>query len=235
MSEFTHPECDLMLDLLNEYARYVNYTWGREAAVKVHCSSSQVCEDYPDPRTGEPINFNFLPTYADPALGVFPHTVQMYGLDDPTSGAYGNKDFQLIEDYMHYEASIGNRSVVFYGETSYWVNVDIDVPLFLPIYGQRRVHDLRRIAHRERITGSRIDGQMNFDSGWEWGYWLSNLVTARASWNPIHSHSYANAESIVEGLGTEHLRYWNKNVRRDVGYLCSFTPCTRVNIKDTEA
>ena len=34
MSEFTHPECDLMLDLLNEYATYVNYTWGREAAVK---------------------------------------------------------------------------------------------------------------------------------------------------------------------------------------------------------
>ena len=40
---------------------------------------------------------------------------------------------------------------------------------------------------------------------------------------------------ILKGLGTEHLRYWNKNVRRDAGYLCSFTPCTRVNIKDIEA
>ena len=42
LSEFNHPECDLMLDLLNEYARYVNRTWGREAAVKVHCSTGQV-------------------------------------------------------------------------------------------------------------------------------------------------------------------------------------------------
>ena len=47
------------------------------------------------------------------------------------------------------------------------VNVDIDVPLFLPIYGQRRLHDLRRIAGREVKEGFRIDGQMNFDSGEE--------------------------------------------------------------------
>lgn len=32
---------------------------------------------YPDPRTGEPINFNFLPTYAAGGLGVMPHTVQV--------------------------------------------------------------------------------------------------------------------------------------------------------------
>jgi hypothetical protein len=73
----------------------------------------------------------------------------MYSLDDPTAGSYGNENFSYIEDYMVYEAKKRNRSVVFYGETSYWVNVDIDVPLFLPIYAQRRQHDLRRIALRE--------------------------------------------------------------------------------------
>lgn len=26
---------------------------------------------------------------------------------------------------------------------------------------------------------------MNFDSGWEWGYWLNDVVTARASWDPF--------------------------------------------------
>jgi len=36
---------------------------------------------YPDPRTGEPINFNFLPTYADKGLGVMPHTVQVVNRD----------------------------------------------------------------------------------------------------------------------------------------------------------
>lgn len=63
------------------------------------------------------------------------------------------------------------------------VNVDIDVPLFLPLYGQRRHHDLRNIAQRERATNTRIQGQMNFDSGWEWTYWLNDVVTARASWD----------------------------------------------------
>ncbi|CAE7424544.1 unnamed protein product, partial [Symbiodinium microadriaticum] len=144
-----------------------------------------VCQDHMDPRTGDPINFNFLPAYAHSSLGVMPHTVQVYGLDDPVGGAYGNKNFKDIEDYMLFEASRGNRSVVFYGETAYWVSVDVDVPLFLPLYGQRRLHDLRRIAHSEKKLQVRIQGQMNFDSGWEWAYWLNNVVTARASWDPF--------------------------------------------------
>jgi hypothetical protein len=40
------------------------------------------------------------------------------------------------------------------------VSVDIDVPLFLPLYGQRRLHDLRRIAHKEREIGASIQGQV---------------------------------------------------------------------------
>lgn len=26
---------------------------------------------------------------------------------------------------------------------------------------------------------------MNFDSGWEWTYWLNDIITARASWDPL--------------------------------------------------
>ena len=190
LSEFTHPECDLMLDLMNEFADYINGTWGREAAIKVHCSTGQTCHNYLDPinnSSRNQLNFNFLPTYATSKLGVFPHTVQIYALDDNTAGAYGNQNFSYMEDYLVYEAKQKKRSVVYYGETSYWVNVDVDVPLFLPVYGQRRQHDLRRIAGREIKEGFRMDGQMNFDSGWEWGYWLSDVITARASWNPLVS------------------------------------------------
>ena len=46
-----------------------------------------LCEGYEDPREshrGEPLNFNFLPYYAHKGLGVFPHTIQPYSLDDPT-------------------------------------------------------------------------------------------------------------------------------------------------------
>lgn len=185
LSEFTHPSCQVMLNLLNEVATYGKNKYGREVAVKVHCSTGQKCPDFPDPRTGEPINFNFLPTYADPALGVMPHTVQAYAVDDPTAGSYGNDNFTYMMDYMFYEAHQKARSVVWHPETAYWVNVDVDVPLFLPIYGQRRLHDLRIIAEREIAENVKIDGQMVFDSGWEWGYWLSDVITARASWNPL--------------------------------------------------
>jgi hypothetical protein len=74
------------------------------------------------------------------------------------------------------------------------VSVDIDVPLFLPLYGQRRLHDLRRIVAREKKGNFKIQGQMNFDSGWEWGYWLNDVITARASWDPAMNISVENSE-----------------------------------------
>ena len=55
LSEFTHPECSLMLDLLNAFSGYVNGTWGREGGVKVHCSTGQTCEGFIDPLTAEPV------------------------------------------------------------------------------------------------------------------------------------------------------------------------------------
>jgi hypothetical protein len=66
----------------------------------------------------------------------------------------------------------------------YRVNVDVDVPLFLPLSGQRRMTDLRYTAQQEKAHGFRINGQVNFESGWEFGFYLSNAVTARAIWNP---------------------------------------------------
>jgi hypothetical protein len=202
LSEFTFPDCSLMLDLLNEFSIYVNETWGRQASVKVHCSTGQECADYPDPRTGEPINFNFLPTYASSDMGVLPHTVQAYSLDDPTGTSYGNDDFSAIKDYMDYEARLHNRSVVFYPETVYWVNVDVDVPLFLPLYGERRVYDLRMIGQLQAESEGQedayeLDGIMNFDSGWEWGYWFSDVITARAMWNPMVNEKMTNQEAFL--------------------------------------
>jgi hypothetical protein len=64
------------------------------------------------------------------------------------------------------------------------VNVDVDVPLFLPLSGQRRLSDLRYTAQQQRQGGFSISGQVNFESGWEFGFYLSNAVTARAIWNP---------------------------------------------------
>jgi hypothetical protein len=49
-----------MLELMNEFAEYVNGTWGREAGIKVHCSTGQV---------GAPIPFPYRDLYLGPYLG----------------------------------------------------------------------------------------------------------------------------------------------------------------------
>lgn len=186
LSEFTHPECSLMLDLLNIFATHVNETYGREAAVKVHCSSGQYCDDrFLDRSSGEPINFNLLPSLARPSLAVLVHTVQVYGLRDPTHNTYGQKNFSFLLDFLIDEVRRGERHVIFYGETSYWVNVDIDVPLFLPIYAERRLRDLQIIAKEELREKKHMSGQMIFDSGWENGYYINTVVTARGAWDVV--------------------------------------------------
>ncbi len=87
-------------------------------------------------------------------------------------GSYGNSNFSYMFDFMFNESiSSPTREVIFHGETAYWVNYDINVPLFLPVYGLSRLHDLRKIAKEEIKVNRKTQGQMNFDSGWEWGYW----------------------------------------------------------------
>ena len=189
-SEFTAPDDRRMLAWMDEVARYVRGTLGKPAYIKIHTSTGQVAENFLDPETGQPINFNFLPHYADPRLGVMPHTVQHYGLEDPAP-TYGNTDFSEIRRFQQMQA--GRREVLWHPETAYWVSFDADVPLFLPVYADRRRADLRRIAEDERagrtgrgdLAGSRIDGQVVFSSGWEWGYWLQEVVAARGAWNPF--------------------------------------------------
>jgi len=86
-------------------------------------------------------------------------------------------------DFMFQQA--GKRLVMYYPETSYWVNYDNQVPLFLPVYALNRLRDLRLIAARELAENVTIDGQYIFDSGWEWGYWLQDVVSARGAFNPF--------------------------------------------------
>jgi hypothetical protein len=197
-SEFTAPPAERMLAWMNEVARHLDDAHQRRAFVKVHCSAGQRVDTLVDPVSGGALDFNFLPHYADPRLGVLPHTVQHYGIDDPAP-TYGNRSFQRVRDFAAVEA--GKRPVVYYPETAYWVSFDVDVPLFLPLYGERRLHDLRVFAAdesagklgRDAHAGARLDGQLVFSSGWEWGYWLNDLLAARAAWDPHMEHASDSA------------------------------------------
>ncbi|EDQ90471.1 uncharacterized protein MONBRDRAFT_24286 [Monosiga brevicollis MX1] len=179
-SEFTHPECSLMLDWINITAQQAAANQ-MTAYIKVHISSGQVCPNYTDPMSGGPINFNYLPIFADDRMGVMPHTVQYYNYEDPAN-TYGNVNFTSMFDFLFYALET-NRSVVYHPETAYWINYDSSVPLFLPIYAYGRVSDLRFIKAHEQRVNKTMAGQMDFDSGWEWGYWLQDVITARSAWD----------------------------------------------------
>jgi hypothetical protein len=209
-TEFTHADPNRMLAWMNEVTRTMREDHdGRPATIKIHCSTGQTADGFTDPETGGPLNVNMLPHYADPGLGVMPHTVQHYGLDDPAP-TYGNDSFDYMRKFL--QAEVGRREVVWHPETAYWVSFDVDVPLFLPLYAERRVHDLRLLADDERAgrmgrgehAGKRMDGQITFSSGWEWGYWLNDVVTARAAWNP-HTEAPSD-EAATRAILDEALR-----------------------------
>lgn len=188
-SEFTHGEDTRLLAWMDGLAEHLDEAHGKPAYIKIHVSQGQFAETLTDPDTGGPLNVNFIPHYASPKLGVLPHTVQHYALDDPAP-TYGNTDFNYMREFLQEE--VGRREVVWHPESAYWVSFDVDVPLYLPVYAERRFHDLRLLSADERagrmgrgpLAGGAMDGQLTFSSGWEWGYWLNDVVTARAAWNP---------------------------------------------------
>jgi hypothetical protein len=57
------------------------------------------------------------------------------------------------------------------------------------------LYDLRKIAASEIELSVKIQGQMDFDSGWEWGYWLNDVITARSAWNP---HMETDLDSALQ-------------------------------------
>ena len=74
------------------------------------------------------------------------------------------KEFLLREN--------GRRPVWYYPETSYFVAMDIDVPLLLTDYLVARSRDL------DLLEANRVPGQVTSTTGQELGYWLMDWTTA---------------------------------------------------------
>ncbi len=160
-SEFTSTSYPRTIKWLNEIAKVADKT-GIRMVVKVHCSTNQSKAPWG--------NFNFLPQYADPRVGILPHTVYLYGIDDASAPMYGNKNFHHIRDFMLSQKD--KRRTWFYPETSYFIALDIDVPLLLTDYLITRANDTKFIYENG------IEGQLVFTTGHELGYWLFDWTTA---------------------------------------------------------
>jgi len=140
------------------------------------------------------------------------HTVQFYDLYGPAP-TYGNQDFSAWRKFLLDQ--VGKRLDLYYPETGYFITFDVSVPLFLPEYLYARWNDLHR------LQGSGIDGQVNFLTGLEWGYWLSNYAMmgytfdATADWT-----EYLHRFTRIFGHGAEEMQQLLKDVileqRRDL-------------------
>ena len=135
---------------------------GKKLFAKIHVSTNQHHAKWG--------NFNFLARYSSPEVGLFPHTVMFYGLYDEKVPMYGNENFDHMLKFIQEEKN--KRNIWYFPETSYWIGMDIDVPLFLTDYLTVRALDMKKL-HEEGI-----EGHMNFTTGHELGYWLFDWTIA---------------------------------------------------------
>ena len=169
---------------------------------KVHCSTGQT-----DTKYGS-LNFNFIPKLADKRVGVLPHTVMFYGLQDKSAPVYGNKNFQDMLQFI--KEQVNQRPMWYYPETSYWVGIDMDIPLLLTDFLVSRSDDM------DLVKKMGVNGQLTFTSGQSLGYWLFDYTVALQS----SSIEYKNDPYIaLRLLGEDIDNVWKKEVQFQTQYI----------------
>ncbi len=134
---------------------------GRRLFGKVHVSK-------PTPDSKD--NYNYLIGDSANSVGVLPHTVMFYGLNDPYAPVYGRSTFADMRDFMLQQST--RRPTWYFPETSYWIGMDVDIPLLLTDYLTTRSEDM------DFLEQHGIEGQITFTSGQECGYWLFDWTVA---------------------------------------------------------
>lgn len=160
-SEFTPTNYEKTLEWLNLSEKILSEK-NIALFTKVHVSSNQKSEKWG--------NYNFLPQHANSGVGVLPHTVMFYGLLDKKAPMYGNKDFSSIRNFLLDQKK--KRPVWYYPETSYFIGMDIDIPLMLTDYLKARTEDIWFLHENG------IEGNLNFTTGQALGYWLFDWTNA---------------------------------------------------------
>ena len=141
--------------------------------------------DYPQlwvPYNGETVFYYQLPQFSDPKLGMSVHTLFFFDLYRDWA-MYAHPDFHLQHDFLLQE--LATRRVNYFPESAYWVTADISVPAFLPEYVVARLNDIHGLAGEIAAKGlPAMNGHVMFTSGHEWGYWMTDYLTAKMLWDP---------------------------------------------------
>lgn len=181
-SEFSETDADETIGWMNEGASHALAGHDVPFFVVNHVPAGLFVPEYG-------VNFYDLPGFAEPGVGTYVHTTMFYGLRGPAP-VYGNSDFGRQTAYLTGE--VDERPIVYYPESAWWLTFDDTLPLFLPIYVERRIDDLNFLS-----TVPGVDGHVTFSSGWEWGYWLTDLAIARGTWTPARTFD----ETLDDVLG----------------------------------
>ena len=193
-SEFTSVNYERSLDWLNQISEIAE-SYKVQMMTKVHVSSNQNHEKYG--------NYNFLPQYANSNVGVLPHTVFAYGFEDKSAPMYGNDNFSHIKDFMIQQN--GKRMNWYNPETSYYISMDIDIPLLHLEYLRVRSQDM------QFLYTNGIEGQLNFTTGQELGYWIIDWTVALLANSDYNFDPLIALKMINENpdIWKEHLDFHN--------------------------
>ncbi len=203
--EFFSSNPEELIDMLNYIIKYTE-----ERYPHVTISVVNHVGNYPNlwiNYKGESIFYYHLPKFADPRIVNNVHTVFFFDLFRDWGG-YGHPNFHLHRDYLI--ELLPSRIVRYKPESAYWCSADIDVPAFLPEYIHSRWIDINGLVNEiEKRKLPMIEGHIMFSSGHEWGYWMTDYLTAKMLWNPKaefkkfiehYSIAYGNCSDTIERL-----------------------------------
>ncbi len=178
--EFFGEDPDAFLDTVNlivEVAKRVDPDL--DITAHVHVGDS---EDQKVTYENVEMIYYFLVQFADASIIPWVHTVMYYTLFDDAGGAYHHEDFQEHREFL-LDYLAAERKVTYFPETAYWVAFDNSIPTYIPLYMWSRWRDLRELD-RESAERSipKLDRQVLFSTGWEWGYWQNDYLALRVSY-----------------------------------------------------
>jgi hypothetical protein len=178
LGEFVGFDPQSVIDWLDYGTDYILEKYpGVEANVENHVGN------YPDlwvQYRGQTVFFYHLPEYCDQRLGQDVHTLSVFDLYRDWA-TYAHPNFFLQHDYILQE--IPQRRVTYIPESAYWISADIDVPLFLPMTIYSRWNDIHTLS--AELTDDLLpplEGHVTFSTGHEWGYWMTDYLTAKMLW-----------------------------------------------------
>jgi hypothetical protein len=169
-----------VIDWLDYATEYVTSKYpGVEIDVENHVGNyPQLWVSYDD----QTVYYYHLPEFCDVRLGQMVHTLSLFDMYRDWA-TYAHPNFHLQHDYLLGE--LASRRVSYSPESAYWISADIDVPAFLPEHLYARWLDIHTLDQEITARGlPPLDGHIEFTSGHEWGYWLTDYLVARMLWQP---------------------------------------------------